>query len=172
MDEIELAAYDPRWPAEFAAEEARIRAILPSKLVLAIEHFGSTAIPGLAAKPIIDILIAVTSLAEAREHAIPPLEAMGYSYWRENPKTDRLFLVKGLPPRADRRTHHIHMTQTNSELWQRLLFRDYLRLHPVEARTYEQLKRILAANYHEDREAYTAAKTDYIQEVMKKAAAK
>jgi GrpB-like predicted nucleotidyltransferase (UPF0157 family) len=146
--------------------------VLPPSLVIAIEHFGSTAIPGLAAKPIIDILIAVTSLAEAREHAIPPLEAMGYSYWRENPKTDRLFLVKGLPPRADRRTHHIHMTQTNSELWQRLLFRDYLRLHPVEARTYEQLKRILAANYHEDREAYTAAKTDYIQEVMKKAAAK
>ena len=172
MDEIELSAYDPRWPAEFAAEEARLRAVLPPSLVIAIEHFGSTAIPGLAAKPIIDILIAVTSLAEAREHAIPPLELMGYSYWRENPETDRLFLVKGLPPQAERRTHHIHITQTKGELWQRLLFRDYLRLHPEEVRTYEQLKRTLAANYHQDREAYTAGKTDYIQEVMKKAVAK
>lgn len=172
MDEIELSAYDPQWPAEFAAEKARLRAVLPSSLVIAIEHFGSTAIPGLAAKPIIDIVIAVTSLAEARERAIPPLEATGYTYWRENPKPDRLFLVKGLPPQASRRTHHIHMTEQNGELWQRLLFRDYLRLHPEEALAYECLKRTLAANHRDDREAYTAGKADYIQEVMKKALAK
>jgi GrpB-like predicted nucleotidyltransferase (UPF0157 family) len=70
MDEIELVGYDPGWPAEFQAEEARIRAVLPAKLILGVEHFGSTAIPGLAAKPIIDILIAVSSLQEAREQAI------------------------------------------------------------------------------------------------------
>jgi GrpB-like predicted nucleotidyltransferase (UPF0157 family) len=169
MDEIELAAYDPRWPEEFAAEEARIRAVLPSEVVIAIEHFGSTAIPGVAAKPIIDILIAVTSLADAREHAISPLEAMGYAYWRENPKTDPLFLVKGLPPRAERRTHHIHMTQSTGELRRGLLFRDYLRLHPREAQAYESLKRTLAVNHRDEREAYTAGKADYIQEVMKRA---
>lgn len=84
MDKIELSAYDPQWPAEFAREEARLRVVLPPSLVIAIEHFGSTSIPGLAAKPIIDILIAVASLAEVRRHAIPPLELMGYSYWRDN----------------------------------------------------------------------------------------
>ena len=68
----------PEWPAEFAREEARLRVVLPPSLVIAIEHFGSTSIPGLAAKPIIDILIAVASLAEVRRHAIPPLELMGY----------------------------------------------------------------------------------------------
>jgi GrpB-like predicted nucleotidyltransferase (UPF0157 family) len=171
MDEIELVGYDFGWPAEFQAEEARIRAVLPRKLILGVEHFGSTAIPGLAAKPIIDILIAVSSLQEAREQAIGPLEAIGYSFWRDNPKDDRLFLVKGLPPNAERRTHHIHMTETNGELWQRLLFRDYLRRHPEEARAYERLKRNLAAAYREDREAYTASKADYIKSVMEKAQA-
>jgi GrpB-like predicted nucleotidyltransferase (UPF0157 family) len=169
MDEIELTAYDPRWPMEFRAEENRIRALLPSHLVLGIEHFGSTAIPGLAAKPIIDILVAVSSLADARQQAIAPLEAIGYAYWRDNPKTDRLFLVKGLPPQAVHRTHHIHMTEKNGELWERLLFRDYLRTHPEEAQAYERLKLILAATYREDREAYTAGKADYISGVMAKA---
>jgi len=169
VDEIELTDYDPQWPAEFRAEEHRIRAVLPSQLILALEHFGSTAIPGLAAKPIIDILIAASSLAEARIQAIAPLAAIGYAFWSENPKIDRLFLVKGLPPQAARRTHHIHITENTGELWQRLLFRDYLRLHPEEAQTYEQLKRTLAASHREDREAYTAGKTAYIAEVMEKA---
>lgn len=169
MDEVELSDYDPRWPAEFAEEEVRIRAVLPRQLVLGIEHFGSTAIPGLSAKPIIDILVAVSSLAEAREQAINPLEAIGYAYWRDNPKVDALFLVKGLPPSAKRRTHHIHMTEKTGELWQRLLFRDYLRVHPAEAQAYERLKRTLAATYREGREAYTAGKADYIREVMVKA---
>jgi GrpB-like predicted nucleotidyltransferase (UPF0157 family) len=171
MDEIELAGYDPQWPVEFRAEEARILAVLPPQLVLAVEHFGSTAIPGLAAKPIIDILIAVSSLAEAREQAIAPLERIGYAFWRDNPKLDRLFLVKGLPPKAERRTHHIHMTENTGELWQRLLFRDYLRLHPEEAQAYEQLKRTLAVTHREDREAYTTGKADYIDQVMQRARA-
>jgi GrpB-like predicted nucleotidyltransferase (UPF0157 family) len=200
MDEIELTGYDPRWPAEFQAEEARIRAVLPLQLILGVEHFGSTAIPGLAAKPIIDILVAVSSLAEARQQAIGPLEAIGYAYWRDNPKVDRLFLVKGLPSKAEPgfsveidgaagphaafgeesrtrksgkgRTHHIHMTEKTGELWERLLFRDYLRLHPEEAQAYERLKLTLAANHRDDREAYTEGKADYIRGVMEKAIAK
>jgi GrpB-like predicted nucleotidyltransferase (UPF0157 family) len=208
MDEIELTGYDPRWPAEFQAEEARIRAVLSPRLILEVEHFGSTAIPGLAAKPIIDILVAVSSLAAARQQAIVPLEAIGYAYWRDNPKVDRLFLVKGLPPKAESelpveidaaigpravfgeengiirpqlvprgrksgrgRTHHIHMTEKTGELWERLLFRDYLRLHPEEAHAYERLKFILAAKYRDDREAYTEGKADYIRGVMEKAIA-
>jgi GrpB-like predicted nucleotidyltransferase (UPF0157 family) len=98
MDEIEIVEYDPRWPALFAEEAALLRTALDSDLVVGLEHFGSTAIPGLAAKPIIDILVAVRSLAEARRTAIEPLQRLGYVFWAENPKADRMFFVKGMPP--------------------------------------------------------------------------
>jgi GrpB-like predicted nucleotidyltransferase (UPF0157 family) len=117
MDEIHLVEYDPGWPEMHRAEAERLRSILPSGLVSAIEHFGSTAIPGLAAKPIIDILVAVRSVPEAREVAVSPMESLGYTFWTDNPKVDRLFFVKGLPPRAARRTHHVHMTEPGSEMW-------------------------------------------------------
>jgi GrpB-like predicted nucleotidyltransferase (UPF0157 family) len=171
MDEIEIVPYDARWPALFEAEAARLRAILAPSLVLGLEHFGSTAIPGLAAKPIIDILIAVPSLAEAQETAIAPLEELDYLYWADNPKTDRMFFVKGLPPHGARRTHHVHMTEPTGEMWQRVAFRDYLRAHPDEAARYEALKRDLAAKHRDDREAYTDAKEAYVFSVMAKAAA-
>lgn len=170
MDNIHLADYDPRWPAMYAAEAARVRAVLPAGLVLAVEHFGSTAIPGMDAKPVIDILVAVRSVQEAREHAVAPMEALGYAFWADNPKRDRLFFVKGLPPAAPRRTHHVHMTELGGEMWRRLLFRDYLRAHLEEAGRYAILKRDLAARYSTDREAYTAAKSAYVDEVMAKAA--
>lgn len=168
-DEIEIVPYDPRWPALFAEEAARLREALPAELVLGLEHFGSTAIPGLAAKPIIDILIAVRSLAEAQEKAIEPLEALGYLYWYDNPKTDRMFFVKGLPPEGARRTHHVHMTETSGEMWRRLAFRDHLRTHPEDARRYERLKRELAAAHRDDREAYTDAKAAFVAEILAKA---
>lgn len=170
MDEIEIVSYDPRWPALFEEEAARLRAVLDPKLILGLEHFGSTAIPGLAAKPIIDILIAVPSLAEAQDQAIGPLEEIGYLYWDENPRSDRMFFVKGLPPQAARRTHHVHMTETTGEMWQRLAFRDYLRAHPDEAARYAALKRELAVRHRDDREAYTDAKAAYVAAVMAKVA--
>src|SRR6202030_1812447 len=95
-DRIELVPYDPRWPALFAAEAPLVRVALGDQ-VLAIEHFGSTAIPGMAAKPIIDILVAVRSLA-AMDHAEAALTPLGYVFWRDNPKRDRMFFVKGMPP--------------------------------------------------------------------------
>ena len=169
MDEIEIVEYDPGWPARFAEEAKRLRATLGSDLVIDLEHFGSTAIPGLPAKPIIDILIAVRSLAEARATVIGPLRELGYVFWAENPKTDRLFFVKGMPPYGERRTHHVHIAEPTAEPWLRLPFRDYLRIHPEEAQRYGQLKRQLALKYRTDREAYTAAKTAYIDEVLAKA---
>jgi GrpB-like predicted nucleotidyltransferase (UPF0157 family) len=165
MDEIEVVPYDPRWPALFQEEAARLRAVLDPNLILGLEHFGSTAIPGLAAKPIIDILIAVHSLAEAHERFIEPLEQLGYVFWDENPKTDRMFFVKGMPPCGARRTHHVHVTEPAGEMWRRLAFRDYLRAHPEEARRYEALKRAAALRHRDDREAYTAAKEDYVKEI-------
>src|SRR5580692_4373155 len=118
-DDIVIVPYDPIWPSLYEAEAAIVRAALPADLVLAIEHFGSTAIPGLAAKPVIDILVAVRSIEEARRRAVAPLTALGYAFWADNPKRDRLFFVKGLPP-APRRTHHVHMTEPTGAMWPRL----------------------------------------------------
>ena len=171
MDDITLVAYDPKWPAHYEAEIARVSKALPAGLIVAAEHFGSTAIPGLAAKPIIDILIAVRSLSEARAVAVGPLDALGYAFWSDNPKTDRLFFVKGLPPSAPQRTHHLHMTEIGGEMWQRLIFRDYLRAHPDETARYAALKHALAARHSQDREAYTDAKSAYVDAVLANAAA-
>jgi len=169
MDDIMLAPYDSRWPYLFEEEAAHVRSLLDD-LVTRIEHIGSTAVPGLPAKPIIDLLVGVRSLDAAKQQAVPVLEAIGYSYWRDNPNPQRMFLVKGLPPHGPR-THHIHMVEPTSAEWERLLFRDYLREHADEARRYETLKRELAAQFPGDREAYTDGKAQYIAAVMAKARA-
>jgi GrpB-like predicted nucleotidyltransferase (UPF0157 family) len=80
-----------------------------------------------------------------------------------------MFFVKGMPPFGSRRSHHLHVTEAHGEMWQRLAFRDHLRAHPEEAETYGQLKRRLATEYRTDREAYTDAKSAYIERVMRKA---
>jgi GrpB-like predicted nucleotidyltransferase (UPF0157 family) len=169
MDEVELVDYDPRWPLLFDEEAGRLRAALDPSQIVGLEHFGSTAISGLPAKPIIDILIAVRSLAAARAGFVEPLRNLDYVYWAENPKQDRMFFVKGMPPFGSKRSHHVHVTQPDGEMWLRLAFRDYLRAHPEEARTYARLKTRLAAEHQTDREAYTDAKSAYVESVMRKA---
>ena len=168
MDEIIIVEHNPDWKLFFTLEVERTYQVLNPNSIVRIEHFGSTAIPGLAAKPIIDILIGVDSLVSAKQYAVAPLELLGYAFWRDNPDPKRMFFVKGLPPNSPR-THHIHMVEPDSILWERLIFRDYLREHPKEAQRYEQLKYNLAKNYRSDREAYTAGKTKYIESVMQKA---
>jgi GrpB-like predicted nucleotidyltransferase (UPF0157 family) len=167
MDEVIVVDYNPVWKLVFKEEVTRISNVLDETLITRIEHFGSTAVPGLAAKPIIDILIGVRLLSQAKQTAISPLESLGYAYWRDNPDPQRMFFVKGLPPNSPR-THHIHMVETDSILWERLLFRDYLCQHPKEAKNYTQLKRQLAQRFSSDREAYTQGKTEYILSVMEK----
>jgi GrpB-like predicted nucleotidyltransferase (UPF0157 family) len=169
MDDVEIVAYDSRWPLLFDEEAKRLRAVLDPSLIVGLEHFGSTAIPGLSAKPIIDILIAVRSLAAAQATFVEALRKLDYVYWADNPKKDRLFFVKGMPPFGSRRSHHVHVTEPQGEMWRRLAFRDYLRAHPDEAEEYEQLKRRLAAEHQADREAYTDAKSAYVEGVMRKA---
>ena len=100
---------------------------------------------------------------------IPLLESLGYIYWQQDPRSDHLFFVKGMPPHRIQRTHHIHVVEVHKEFWQRLLFRDYLRSHPSEARKYADLKHSLAKKFRLDREAYTNAKSNYIQTVTAKA---
>jgi GrpB-like predicted nucleotidyltransferase (UPF0157 family) len=169
MDEVEIVDYDPRWPALFDQEARRLRAVLDPRLIVGLEHFGSTSIPGLAAKPIIDILIAVRSLADAKAAFVAALATLDYVYWADNPKKDRMFFVKGMPPFGSRRSHHVHVTEQHGEMWQRLAFRDYLRVHPEEAQAYARLKRRLAIEHRTDREAYTEAKSAYVETVMQKA---
>jgi GrpB-like predicted nucleotidyltransferase (UPF0157 family) len=169
MDEVEIVDYDPRWPALFDEEAERLRAILDPSLITGLEHFGSTAVPGLSAKPIIDILIAVRSLADARASFVEALRHLDYIHWAENPKQDRMFFVKGMPPFGSKRSHHVHVTEVQGELWQRLAFRDYLRAHPEDALAYGRLKKRLAAEHPADREAYTEAKSVYVESVMRKA---
>lgn len=166
MDEVELLPHDPSWPAMYEAEAERLHAAIPDGLVLRIEHFGSTAVPGLLAKPVIDILVVVSSVEEARAEAVAPLEGLGYAFWAENPERDRLFFVKGLPPRAPRRTHHVHMMEPSAAMWDRLRFRDILREDPAAAARYAALKRELAVRHRQDREAYTEAKAAHVAEVL------
>jgi GrpB-like predicted nucleotidyltransferase (UPF0157 family) len=163
---IELSAYDPTWPAAFERERALIAPILGTNAVQ-IEHMGSTSIPGLPAKPIIDVIVLVDDLEAARD-AIPALEATGYSFWADNPDTTKLFLVKGLPP-APRRTHHLHIYENADEVARHLIFRDRLRAKPQLRDAYLALKTDLASRFRNDREAYTNHKADFINDVVRSA---
>jgi len=164
-----IADYNPQWPVLYEEEKSRILGVIGHKVV-AIEHVGSTAVPGLGAKPIIDIMVAVSRLADAEE-CIEPLQTIGYEY--EPPDKagipERRYFDKG-PPGA--RTHHIHMVEHTSDFWERhLLFRNFLRGHPEVARQYYELKKELAAKYGSDREGYTEAKTSFIESVTARARA-
>jgi GrpB-like predicted nucleotidyltransferase (UPF0157 family) len=174
-EEIAIAPYDSDWPSRFAAERDHLIACLPSDLVRRIEHFGSTAVPGLAAKPIVDMLVEVTDLEETKARITPVLMAQGYEYlWRpthgdDGPPFYAWFIKRDT---AGTRTHHIHMVEASfEEHWRRLLFRDYLIEHPEVAKGYETLKRQLAADHPNDRIAYTNGKAAFIQAVTVQAAA-
>ncbi len=162
-----IVPYDPRWPQLFQAESELIRKQIGSYLD-ALEHVGSTAVPGLAAKPIIDIMPGLRQLSDARG-CIEPLAAIGYEYVPEyeNELPERRYFRKG-PPEG--RTHHVHMVETATEFWQRhLLFRDYLRIHQETAEEYEALKHRLAREHLSDRDAYTSGKTPFIEAVVERA---
>ena len=173
-ERVEIVPYDPAWPARFEEEAARLRVLLPAELTGRIEHFGSTAVPRLAAKPIIDMLVEVGSMEAVAQRIAPILKREGYEYfWRDR---DREPGLRGIDyawfirrDAAGRRTHHIHCLESGSSEWERLLFRDYLRAHPDAAREYGELKRRIAAEHPDDRVAYAKAKTDFIAAAMRAA---
>jgi GrpB-like predicted nucleotidyltransferase (UPF0157 family) len=174
QEEIKIVPYDPAWPESFRQEKAHLLACLPGDLVRRIEHFGSTAVPGLAAKPIVDMLVEVTDLGETRIRIAPVLEAQGYDYfWRpthgdDGPPFYAWFIKRERRTRT--RTHHIHMVEKSfQEHWDQLLFRDYLIQHAEVAREYERLKFELAENYANDRVAYTNGKSTFVANVMQRA---
>lgn len=169
-ERIEIRSYDPRWPEWFRQEKQHLLSCLPGRLVRRIEHFGSTAIPGMIAKPIVDMLIEVTDLEEARVRIVPILESRAYEYfWRpthgeDGPPFYAWFIKRD--PSDGRRTHHLHVVEGDFvEHWDRLLFRDYLIEHPDVAGEYAELKRRLWAASSGDRVAYTRGKTEFISRV-------
>ena len=166
-DGIVLEPHNPHWAEMFAYEQQAIREGVDASIPLVIEHFGSTAIPDLPAKPIIDILVGASS--QHWKAIIEALKGQEYIHWETNPHPDREFLVKGMPPFGVRRTHHVHICEIGGSLWEQLLFRDYLREHPEDRKAYASLKEHLAAAFPEDREAYTRGKDKMVAQIMNRA---
>jgi GrpB-like predicted nucleotidyltransferase (UPF0157 family) len=159
---VEIVAYDPTWPDAFEAEKRRLSQALWSWLVGEIEHVGSTAVPGLVAKPVIDVMVPVESL-EASRPAIDFMVQSGYTYFPYRPDVMHWFCK----PSAAHRTHHVHLVPLGSPLWHdRLAFRDALRESTTLATEYARLKEALAAKYKFDREAYTEAKGPFVEKIL------
>lgn len=160
-----LVPHRAEWREIFEEEAARLRSALGVS-ILRVEHVGSTAVEGVEAKPLIDMMAAVERLEEARS-LVPVLEGMGYEHRGDGGVRGRIFLAKG--PRS-RRTHHLSLAEPTSDHWRRsLLFRDHLRAHPEAAEEYRDLKRELASKYPEDRESYTAGKYRFIERAIESA---
>ena len=172
QEDVAISQYNPDWPQMFEHEKKHLLSCLPKELIKRIEHFGSTAVPNLFAKPIIDILVEVTSLEETKRKIVPILEGQGYEYfWRPTFGDDTPPFYAWFIKRDSKgnRTCHIHMVESDFEHWERLLFRDYLIEHPDVAQEYQDLKLRLANDYPNDRIAYTNGKTEFIVRVTKMA---
>jgi GrpB-like predicted nucleotidyltransferase (UPF0157 family) len=164
-DDVRIAEYDPQWPSRYEEITAKLRKDLPPDILLGLEHFGSTAVPGLPAKPVIDILMDIPSLKEARRVLIPYFNRPECEYWMQ--EEDMCFILR--KELAGTRLCHIHAVPRRSPYWKRLAFRDHLRTHKDDARRYAELKRGLAGKYAADREEYTIAKGDFIDEITARA---
>jgi len=154
---IEVVSYDLNWPELFKQEAAKIKSIFSDNFIK-IYHIGSTAVPGLAAKPTIDILLEVKNINLA-DHCNSKMAELGYEAWGEYSIPDRRFFVKG----KEKRTHHVHVFQTgNPEIKRHIDFRDYLITHPESAKKYEELKIDLAQKFAGNRRAYVEGKQEFI----------
>ena len=164
---VRLVPYSDAWPALYTAEVARITQLLEAGGVrLVFEHTGSTAVPGLAAKPIIDVLAGLPN-EEGRSAAIAALQAAGYTHRGEQGIPGRDFFRRGDP-----RQYHVHLTRVDSAFWHdHRTFRDWLRTHPEAAAEYMALKKELAARFPADREAYIEGKTAFVEGVLREARA-
>jgi len=163
---VVISDYSPQWPVLYEEEKVKILEVIGQRVV-EIQHIGSTAVPGLGAKPIIDIMVGVRQLADA-EGCIKPLQSIGYEYVPEHEASipERRYFRKG-PVNAHR---HLHMVEVSGDFWERhLLFRDFLRTHPEVADEYLALKKGLAVKYGTERERYTDAKTSFIEQVVERA---
>jgi GrpB-like predicted nucleotidyltransferase (UPF0157 family) len=161
-DPIRIAAYDPSWPARFQEEKTRLEQAIGPWTTGGMHHVGSTSVPGLDAKPVIDILAGVESLAASRA-CFDPLLELDYHYAPYRSDEMHWFCK----PSPSHRTHHLHLVPAGSARYRdELAFRDALREQPATAHAYLRLKRELANAHQHDREAYTAAKAEFIADVL------
>lgn len=167
-DRIELAPYDPAWPRMFELEKAHLLECLPHGIITRIEHYGSTSIPGLTAKPVVDMLVEVTDLERTRNEIAPLLEAQGYDYfWKPTDEEGDPYYAWFIKRNScGERTHHIHMVESHFRHWEGLAFRDYLIAHPEAADEYRKLKEQLSKEHAEDRIAYTYGKTEFVNKIL------
>jgi GrpB-like predicted nucleotidyltransferase (UPF0157 family) len=164
---IDVVPHDPEWAGEFECEAAAIRNAL-SDVLLRIEHVGSTAVPGLPAKPIIDVQVSVGDIEE-RESFVRPLERIGYLFAPDPDSPDYHFFGK---PRERPRRYHVHVCAAGSgEEMRHLVVRDFLRSHSEEAAKYADLKRELARRTHQDRLAYIEGKEPFMRDLEQRAVA-
>jgi GrpB-like predicted nucleotidyltransferase (UPF0157 family) len=162
---IRLVAYDPEWARLFREARDALQRVLSPWLTGPIEHIGSTAVPGLAAKPVIDIMAAVGTLEESRD-AIVAVEGLSYLYAPYRPDVMHWFCK----PCPSFRTHHLHLVPYQSALWKaRIAFRDRLREDREVAAEYVELKRSLAISFEHDREGYTDGKTEFVARIVSEA---
>jgi GrpB-like predicted nucleotidyltransferase (UPF0157 family) len=165
---IEIVEYQRHWPAEFAREQQVIAQALAHWLVGSPEHIGSTAVSGLAAKPVIDIMAPVISLEES-VGCIEAATHIGYVHFPYKPDQMHWFCK----PSPEHRTHHLHLVPIDGRLWlERLAFRNALRSSEALRAEYQELKYQLAAQHRGDREAYTEAKSPFVQRVVHSALGK
>lgn len=163
---IDVVQYDPAWSAQFQAEAATLTELLRPWLAGRVEHIGSTSVPGLNAKPILDMMAGVHDLTCASA-AIPLLSRRGYIHYQHRPAT--LAFYKLRPGDPGQASHHLHLTEPGSTLWnERLAFRDALRADPALARQYQELKDRLAAD-SPDLAIYTAGKRAFVVRVLEEA---
>lgn len=161
---VEVTSYNEAWPAMFEKEADSLRKIF-GEVVPAIHHIGSTAVPGLHAKPVIDILPVVTDISVVDTYE-EKMAAHGYEAKGENGIAGRRFFQKG----GDDRTHHVHVfPKGSSEIVRHLAFRDYLRAHKRAREKYGRLKAELAVRFPEDIDAYIAGKNNVVKEIEKQA---
>ena len=162
---IHLVAYDDTWPERFRQEREVLSGAIGEYVKGSIEHVGSTAVAGLVAKPVIDVMVGVEGLAASRG-AFPILERLSYCYFPHHADVMHWFCK----PSPQHRTHHLHLVPFRSRLWrERMAFRDYLRGHPEVAAEYGKLKQALARRYRFDREAYTDAKKPFVRRIVERA---
>lgn len=169
-EEVQIVDYDPNWVKLFEQEKKHLLDILPGELVVRIEHFGSTSVPGLCAKPIVDMIIEINDV-ECGKTLIPEiLEPEGCDcFWRPlgNENVPPYYTWCIVRDSKGRRTHHFHCVEPGFKD-NDLRFRDILREHPDVAREYGELKQKLATRHHEDRITYTEAKGEFIKNVLKR----
>ncbi len=167
MREVVIVEYDPHWPKLFAAEAAELRLVFGVSLV-GMEHIGSTAVPGLAAKPIVDIQVVVRSVSDV-EDFLPDFAARGWQQGVFTADTEPHLYFKKHDAKGAR-THQLHVYEPdNPAALAHRLFRDYLCGHPEEAARYLALKLILAEKFRQDVLGYAEAKTEYVLSVLAKA---